>query len=53
MEKLIKEWEAIAAKYYKQARDNIDYNDLLAERLFAMAEVYGYCADCLRKLKNE
>jgi hypothetical protein len=52
MEKLIKEWEALAAKYDKQARDSV-YNDLLAEKLYAMAEVYSYCADCLRRLKNE
>ena len=52
MEKLIKEWEALAAKYDKQARD-IDYNDLLAEKLYAMAEVHGYCADCLRRLEKD
>ena len=40
MEKLIKEWEALAVKYDKQAH-NIDYDDLLAEKLYAMAEVCG------------
>lgn len=52
MENLIKEWEALAAKYEKQARKT-DHNDLLAERLYSMAEVYNYCADCLRRLKDE
>ena len=52
MEKLIKEWEALAKKYSKESRKNY-INDLVAERYFAMAEVYDYCADCLRRLKHE
>jgi hypothetical protein len=51
MKKLIEQWEKLAEKYEKQARDN-DHNALIQERLFVMAEIYRYCADCLRRLKK-
>ena len=48
MEKLIKEWEALAEKLNKRAREN-NGNYLITEKYYVMADI----AYCLRNLKKD
>ena len=49
LQELSKEWENLAHKFSKQAREH-DYNSELWGKCFVMSETYNYCSDCLKKL---
>ena len=49
IQELSKEWENLAHKFSKQAREH-DYNPELQERYFVMSETYDFCSDCLKRL---